>query len=156
MPITLLHFGLLAPLNYIAPGKVSNISFIVVSLWMDGNSILYALFGLSGVAHGSEHSFLGASLLAAFIALFGARSLKWVMGAFIGGISHVLLDMLVHPEMSPLLPITGNQFYRGWMEPFSLALLPLTVWLIVQYVSGVMGWLAKRREVRRAALNSEL
>lgn len=155
MPITLLHLGLLAPLNYIAPGKVSNISFIIVSLWMDGNSILYALFGLSGVAHGTEHSFLGASMLAAFIALLGVRSLKWVLGAFIGGISHILLDMLVHPEMSPLLPIKGNQFYLGWMEPLSLALLPLTVWLIVQYVLGTIRWLAKRRKVL-TALNSEL
>ena len=145
MPITPLHFGVLAPINHFAPNKVSNVSFILVSLWMDANSIMYVLFGLPGVAHGEGHTFVGASILAAIVSVFGFRSRRWIYGAFLGGISHVPLDMLVHPEMHPFHPIEGNPFYLGWMGPLSLALLPLMVWLIAQYVSAIGGWVQRRR-----------
>lgn len=146
MPITLLHFGLLAPINHFAPKKVSNVSFIIINLWLDGNSILYALFGLPGIAHGPEHSFLGAMFLSAVVAIVGAGSKKWVYGALLGGLTHILLDMLVHADMQPMWPFKDNQFYMGWMEPLSWALLPLTIWLIVQYVSNTLGWIQAFQE----------
>lgn len=146
MPITLLHFGLLAPINHFAPKKVSNVSFILVSLWLDANSILYALFGLPGIAHGTEHSFLGAAVLSGIVAFCGFRSAKWVLGAVLGGVTHVLLDMLVHPEMVPLSPLEGNPFYMGWMQPVSLVLLPLTVWFIAQTVSSGLSWVRRCQE----------
>ena len=52
--------------------------------------------------------------------------------------------MLVHSEMLPFYPIEGNPFYMGWMEPLSMALLPLTVWLIVQYASGIRDWVGNK------------
>lgn len=148
MPITLLHLGLLAPINHFAPNKVSNVSFILVTLWLDANSILYALFGLPGIAHGTEHSFAGAGLLSGIVAAcyFGHSRSKWVYGAFIGGLTHVLLDMLFHAEMEPLFPFKENPFYMDWMQPLSLVLLPLTVWFIGQSVSSVLGWVRKSQE----------
>lgn len=146
MPITLLHFGLLAPINHFAPKKVSNVSFILTSIWIDGKSILYVLFGLPGIAHGVEHSFLGALVLSGIVAIFGFRSRKWILGAVLGGITHVLLDMCVHIEMEPLLPIKGNVFYMDWMAPLSLALLPFTIWFIAQSVSNILGWVRKIHE----------
>lgn len=146
MPITLLHFGLLAPINHFAPKKVSNVSFILVNIWLDGNSILYALFGLPGIAHGTEHSFLGAAWLSGIVALCGFKSRKWILGAWLGGVTHVLLDMLVHAEMQPLLPIKGNLFYMDWMQPLSWVLLPMTVWFIAQCVSGALAWARKTQE----------
>jgi hypothetical protein len=47
MPLTPLHFGVLAPVNHFLPGKVSLVSFTLINLWMDGNAILYYGFGLS-------------------------------------------------------------------------------------------------------------
>lgn len=146
MPITLLHLGVLAPINHFAPNKVSNVSFILVNLWLDGNSILYALFGIQGIAHGTEHSFVGAAWLSAIVALCGFKSRKWVLGALLGGVTHVLLDMLVHAEMEPLFPIKGNLFYMDWMQPLSLVLLPLTVWFIVQSVLNILDWVRKAQE----------
>lgn len=46
MPITPLHFGLLAPINHFAPGKVSNVSFILATLLIDSNAIMYYVFGV--------------------------------------------------------------------------------------------------------------
>lgn len=138
MPITPLHLGVLAPINHIAPNKISNISFILVNIWLDSQSIIYVLTGEGAIAHGIEHSFMGALFFATLVSMFGFRSEKWVFGAYLGGITHILLDMLVHPEMVPLDPfMEGNPFYMGWMEPVSLLLLPLFIWFIAQCVSYI-------------------
>lgn len=147
MPITPLHFGVLAPVNHFAKGKVNNASFIAVNVWLDGNSILYAIFGVGDFDH-SGHTMLIALALSAIVAVFGFRSRSWIYGAFLGGVSHILLDMLVHTDMEPLAPlVSGNPFYMDWMAPLSVALLPLCVWLIVQYVSGILDWIGKARVV---------
>ena len=151
MPITLLHFGLLAPVNQLAPRKVSNISFILVNLWIDAPAITHWFQGLPLPSHNEDiHTLHGAMFLAVLIAVLGVRSSRWVLGAFLGAITHILLDGLVHAEMVPLYPMAGNPLYMGWMEPLSLALLPLTVWLIVQSVSGSLGWVRKHWEAFQA------
>ena len=152
MPITPLHFGVLAPINHWLPGKVSNLAFILVNLSLDAVAIQYWAFGLALPEHApGTHSFIGAWENALIMCILGIRLKKtfwptyqWILGCFLGATSHVLLDMLVHPEMLPFYPIEGNPFYMGWMEPLSMALLPLTIWLIVQYVSGIRDWVGNK------------
>lgn len=98
-----------------------------------------------------NHTLPGAMLIAVFIAVLGMRSMKWVLGAFLGALTHILLDGLVHPEMQPLHPMAGNPFYMGWLEPLSLFLVPFLIWLIFQYVSYSLGWLRKRHAVEPVA-----
>jgi membrane-bound metal-dependent hydrolase YbcI (DUF457 family) len=145
MPITPLHFAALAPVNYLFPGKVNLVSFTLINLWMDGNAILYFAFGLDRpeLHAPTTHSLLAALVLANIVAVCGFRSRKWVIGAFYGGITHVVLDMLVHAEMQPLYPIHWNPFYVGFMEPLSLVLLPFMVWFIFQTVSYSRDWFQK-------------
>lgn len=146
MPITPLHLGVLAPINHLAPNKVSNVSFILVNLWIDLPFILAVLTGNALPSHDSaNHSFVAAALIAVLVSVPGMRSRKWVYGAFLGSLSHIALDMLVHMDMSPLEPMAGNPFYMGWMEPLSLALLPLTVWFIFQSVSYTLDWVKRIR-----------
>ena len=148
MPITPLHAGILAPVNHWFPGKVSNVSFILVNLWIDHAAILYTLFGIGAIDHGINHSFFGTIGTATVVAMFGFKSAKWGYGAFLGGVSHTLLDMLVHADMHPFEPVFyGNPYYMDWMQPLSLVLLPFTVWLIVQYVSYSRGWIQRVRGV---------
>lgn len=145
MPITLLHFGIMAPIKKLKPNKVSSISFVLANIWIDGPALYYAMYSLFGIAHLADvpshmdalHTFLGATYMGAIIALLGIWSLKWILGAFIGAWSHILLDMLVHADMKPFSFIDGNPFYMGWMEPLSLVLLPLTIWWVVQIVFKV-------------------
>ena len=156
MPITPLHLGLLAPLNHWLPGKVSNLSFWLVTLWLDAGAIAYYAFGLErGELHGPEtHSFIAAMALASVVAMAGflyyvikevcrpvlhtnqERALAWLFGAYLGGFSHILLDAMVHSEMLPFHPLPGNPFYWGGMTWLSLLLVPPLLWLIVQYVSA--------------------
>jgi hypothetical protein len=139
MPITPLHFGVLAPVNHWLPGKVSVVSFTLINLWMDANAILYFTFDLDlpGELHDpSTHSFLAVGISVLFITILRFKwSRKWFYGALYGGVTHVILDMLIHPEMRPFYPIHWNPFYLGAHEPLSLLLVPFLVWFIAQSVS---------------------
>ena len=172
MPITPLHLGLLAPINHLLPGKVNNLSFWLVTLWLDASAIAYYAFGLEmGEFHGPDtHSFIAAFALGGAIAVGGFAyfviksffvytrknedaAFAWVLGAFLGAFTHILLDAMVHSEMLPIHPLRGNPLYWGGMDIISGVLLFLLFWLIYQYVSYVVDqarkilaatWLRKR------------
>lgn len=167
MPITPLHLGLLAPINHFFPKKVSNVSFILVTLWLDASAIGYYALGLEmGEFHGPEtHSFIAAMAIAGIVSILGmfVISLKhlwenvnigpkvfaWLLGAYLGGLTHILLDAMVHSEMLPFHPLPGNPFYWGGMEPVSFLLVPLAIWLTAQYVRGTVGLVQRSRVVAR-------
>ena len=169
MPITPLHLGILAPINHLLSGKVNNLSFWLVTLWLDASAIAYYVFGLEmGEFHGPEtHSFIAAAALAGLVGMLGLgyyvfkelfwsalqenseRALAWICGAYLAGFSHILLDAMVHSEMLPFAPLPGNPFYWGGMEPVSILLVPLSIWLTSQYaLSGVQA-VRKSRVVAR-------
>ena len=163
MPITPLHLGILAPLNHLLPGKVNNLSFWLVTLWLDASAIAYYALGLEmGEFHGPEtHSFIAAAALASVVGMLGFmfyvikevfqptfranqdRAMSWFAGAFLGGFSHILLDAMVHSEMLPIHPLPGNPLYWGGMDIISGFLVFTLFWLIYQYVS-YMGDLARK------------
>lgn len=168
MPITPLHLGMLAPLNHWFPGKVNNLAFWIVTLWLDASAIAYYAFGLEmGEFHGpTTHSFIAAGAIAGVVTVLGmfCISLKylwhnvdigpqvfsWAAGAFLGGMTHILLDAMVHSEMLPIHPLPGNPFYWGGMEWITGILIPPLVWLIAQYVSDGVHQAQRILAVRRA------
>lgn len=169
MPITPLHLGLLAPLNHWLPGKVNNLAFWIVTLWLDASAIAYYALGLEmGEFHGPEtHSFIAAGAIAGVVAVLGfawyvahdlyhharnneQKAYAWCSGAFLGGMSHILLDAMVHSEILPLHPLPGNPFYWGGMSWISLILVPPLVWLISMYVSDGVHLAQRTLAVRRA------
>ena len=155
MPITPLHAGVLAPLNHFFPGKFNNLAFILVTLWLDASAIAYYALGLEmGEMHGpTSHSFIAAYAISGIVACVGVlwmlwrmalraqaphinqEHVSWIAGAFLGGMTHILLDAMVHVEMLPIYPLDGNPFYWGGMEPVSLLLVAPLIWLISQHVS---------------------
>ncbi len=162
MPITLLHLGILAPINHFYPKHVSNLSFILVTLWLDASAIAYYALGLEmGEFHGPETHSLGAAMaLSGIIALIGCgyymldsliakdlargeKAFSWLYGAYLGGLTHILLDAMVHSEMLPFHPLPGNPFYWSGMEAVSLVLVPPFIWLISQYVSCTVSRIRK-------------
>ena len=167
MPITLLHLGILAPINHWLPGKVNNLSFWLVTLWLDASAIAYYALGLEmGEFHGPEtHSFIAAAAIAGVVTILGMFyiSLKylwqnvdigpqvfsWTAGAFLGGMAHILLDAMVHSEMLPIHPLPGNPFYWGGMEPVTILLVPLVIWLTSQYALGGVQAVQRSRVVAR-------
>lgn len=144
MPITLLHVGLMAPTLLAAKPKPQTwwavVSFTLVNLWIDMGAIHAWAHNLPLPSHDEPwHTLQGALVTALFISMLGIIYWRWVVGAYYGAVSHILVDGMVHPEMdSPL--------YFGGMELVSLALVLPTVWVIVQIVSGVLSYVRRSRE----------
>jgi hypothetical protein len=151
MPLTILHFGLLAPAKHFMPKVISPVSFILVNLWIDSEAIISWWTHTPLPSHDNPgHTFLGAMIAAVVLAFPGVRSNSWVLGSFTGAISHIFLDAMVHPEMQPMLPVLpGNPFYLDAMAPLSLLLGLLTWWFIGQCVSSNLGFWRKRQERKR-------
>lgn len=144
MPITPLHFGVLAPVNHWFPGKVSTISFVMVTAWIDIPFIEAVLTGQPLPSHDDMHSLAGVLIIGTLIAMPGVRYAKWVIGAYLAALNHLLLDGLIHADMQPFGWIAGNPLRIINMQTLSLILLPFMLWFIVQTVSSVHGWLRGR------------
>lgn len=151
MPMTPLHFAVLAPINTIAPRKVSNVSFILANLLADLPVLLhiYAMTvqemggpSVVGTLHGTPtHTFAGALWLGLLVAIIKPNKLNWWIGAFLGSITHVLLDMVVHSDVQPFMPyLEGNPFFvegsHGWL---SLVLGMGLVWYVVTLLHQLRG-----------------
>lgn len=135
MPITLLHLGVLAPINYLTKNKVSNISFFFTTVWIDIQSIVYYITGLGDYDHGVSHSVLGMSCAAFLVCVLGFKTWKWVYGTIAAVISHLILDGMVHSDMRFFMVMDDNPLFLDWMGVISLLLLPCLIWLILQIVS---------------------
>jgi membrane-bound metal-dependent hydrolase YbcI (DUF457 family) len=68
-----------------------------------------------------SHTLLGALILGLLLSVVKPRTLSWCLGSFLGAITHVLLDAVVHTDVQPFSP------FSAWN--------PL-------YIEGSMGWLS--------------
>ena len=135
MPITPFHFGPGAALHALAPRHVSFIAFCSANVVIDLES-LHNLVMHRHPVHAFFHTYLGASLaILATIGLFVAAqrvALRWdlpnvfgwrdvgllplVGGAAAGGYSHVVLDSVMHGDITPLAPFSQANMLLGWVS----------------------------------------
>lgn len=132
MPITPFHFGPGAALHAAAPRHVSFIAFCAVNVVMDVEPLVGMLTGAPRL-HGFVHTYVGSTLAAALtFALFllarrwaGRRRLPdpfaWrspgvravMLGALAGAWSHIVLDSVMHADITPWAPFSdANALYR--------------------------------------------
>ncbi len=143
MPLTPFHFGpgiLIKPLAK----KFSLTAFIVSQIIIDLEP-LWNILRKAPRLHGLFHTFLGA-LIPAFLTVMVVRNiLKRVpvsvllFSALIGVWSHVILDGIMHRDMTPFFPFSDA-------NPF-LGIIPLSFLYWGCVVSGVIGlilWLLFR------------
>ncbi|MDP2369185.1 metal-dependent hydrolase [Rhodoferax sp.] len=122
MPITPLHFGLIPVINRVLPTKISITAFVIANILAD-IPILFHLLEMKQHEMGGpmpvdamhstfSHTLAGALVIGAVLGLFGFRSRAWRMGAMLGTLTHVVLDMFVHSDVQPFMPwLAGNPFY---------------------------------------------
>lgn len=135
MPITPFHFGPGAALHAIAPKHVSFLAFCAANVLIDLES-LYNLVYQQTPVHAFFHTYIGATLvLVAVIGLFAvlrfaaARQrlpnlFQWQalryrqvsIGAALGAYSHVLLDSLMHADITPFAPLTHTNGLLGFVS----------------------------------------
>lgn len=107
MPMTPLHLAAALPIRK----HISMKAFIAVNVLIDIEPISIVLFNLpADFLHGGFHTMAGAFLLALATCgsgvLFGGDLKRWVTGSAFGAASHILMDALVHRDVSPFWPLT--------------------------------------------------
>ncbi|MHA2295737.1 MAG: hypothetical protein ACXAEU_11775 [Candidatus Hodarchaeales archaeon] len=146
MPFTPFHFGIGLFLFAIFP-FLDPLALLVGVIIPDieGIASLFIFRGLGLPLHGPLHSFLAAiplGLVVGCISYFFINNIMIVtfpnfkislkaslMSGLLGTLSHIILDAPLYSEMNPLLPLTGNVFYR---------IFPTTI----PYLICIIGFLA--------------
>lgn len=125
MPFTPFHFGPGAALHALAPRRVSFLAFTAANVIIDIEPLYYMLADAFRL-HRFFHTYIGATLIVgATVALFLAARwfarrfwlpdwYKWrelgllsvVLGAAAGSYSHVLLDSIMHTDITPFAPFS--------------------------------------------------
>lgn len=129
MPFTPFHMGPGILVKALLQGSFSLLVFGWTQIVMDLQPLIAMVTG-AGSLHGFTHTYLGATLVAAFSALTGKYLSQWALAllaggarrvaaigwwvtltsAAVGAYSHVVLDSIMHMDMAPLSPIsTSNQ-----------------------------------------------
>lgn len=170
MPFTPLHMGPGALLKAALGRRFSLIGFGVSQVVIDLEPLLRMLCN-DAVLHGPSHTLVGA-LVVALVSLpltewlYPRLATFWnpqadfhhlhfarmaenpartalATGCLVGGLSHVLIDGVMHADLQPLWPFTATQPWYGLIEIDQLHLICL--------LSGVTGlvWLAVVDRPRR-------
>jgi hypothetical protein len=133
LPFTPFHFGPGAAIKAAIPTRFSFTVFCYAQVVTDLESGYFLLRGQYPV-HRFFHTYLGATLVGAFCALTGRPLCEWFLRiwpsalmsplntfftgsaripwrvafftAFVGTYSHVFLDSIMHPDITPLSPFT--------------------------------------------------
>ena len=162
MPVTPFHFGPGAALHVVAPKHVSFLAFCAANVVIDIESG-YNLVTQRYPVHAFMHTDIGATLAAVatvlmFVALlalsrrarlpdiFEWQSLRLpqvVVGAALGAYSHVVLDSIMHADMTPLAPFTRANHLLGFVSIETLHELCAGAGLLAVGVIAVR--LARRR-----------
>lgn len=132
MPLTPYHMGPGILLKAIFQGSFSLIVFGWTQIIMDIQPLVVIVTG-EGRLHGFTHTYIGATLIAAFSAFTGkyladqvllvfrgsAQSvlrISWSVAgasAFIGAYSHIILDSIMHSDIEPFFPFSESNQLLG-------------------------------------------
>jgi hypothetical protein len=160
MPITPFHFGPGALVAIAAPRRVSFLAFCAANVLIDCESLYNMTTGQPRI-HTFLHTYVGASLAAgATVLLFllarrVMRSLpdypifNWrrlavsavALGAVLGAWSHVVLDSIMHADITPLAPFSDrNVLYHV------VSMRALHLGCVVAGAVALAAWLFRKRE----------
>ncbi|MDX8376451.1 MAG: metal-dependent hydrolase [Mariprofundales bacterium] len=146
MPITPLHMGPGICIKALLQGSFSLMVFGWSQIVMDMQPLIVLVTG-QGHLHGFSHTYIGALLLAIIAALSGkylseiglktlgilekdgqAINISWLVvfgSAFIGTITHVFLDSIMHTDIEPFYPFTNSNNLLGIIGIYQLEKLCL-------------------------------
>jgi hypothetical protein len=167
MPFTPLHMGPALAVKAVMRRRFSVLAFGLAQVAIDIEPAIGLWRGWERL-HGWTHTYLGATAIASLVTVFCApiclwilrrwnaelrnRGLAWLVesdelapgsvaaGAFIGTLSHVALDSLMHPDMRPLAPFSP---YNTLLDAVPLA--GLEIGCIVAGAAGMAAWVLVTR-----------
>lgn len=164
MPFTPLHMGPGLAIKALAGRHFSILTFGIAQVAMDIEPLVGLIRG-SYILHGPTHTYLAALVIAAVVAVISPslcrpilrrwnrelsfRHLAWLVepesfapvpviaGAFAGTISHVILDSIMHSDISPLAPWSNTNGLLGLISVGALY-----QFCVLAGLFGVVGWLS--------------
>lgn len=167
MPFTPLHMGPGMAVKAIAQDKFSLIIFGWAQILVDLQPLVVVLTQ-EGQIHGLTHTFVGGAVLGVAAAASGKPLAEALLNLFrkkekpriqiswkiawwsglVGGLSHVLLDALIYPDMSPFWPfVKGNS-----MNVFTSR--GITAFCIYSGLAGLLVYFVWRAVERLSRQNS--
>jgi membrane-bound metal-dependent hydrolase YbcI (DUF457 family) len=162
VPFTPFHFGPALLLKAVAPRHISLTAFALSQVAIDiesGYHLLREAWPVHRVLHTLPVASAAGIAVATFVWLAGRRipparapevqaevqALPAYAGGLLGGISHSLLDAIMHADVQPFWPFALSNPLLG-----ALDLVPLHLFCVVTGVCGVAGLIWKG--LRRRAL----
>lgn len=155
MPFTPLHFGAGLLSKGMTPRRLSITAFVASQVAVDCEPLYHALRHQYPL-HGPVHTMLigGAVGLAVGAAVWAlgrrvpalhpqlSRDLERgaaLMGGWVGGVSHAMLDGLVHQDVHPLWPFSDATWV---LAPSGIAAVPIAC--VIAGVLGALLWVVRR------------
>lgn len=164
MPVTPFHFGPGAALHALAPRHISFLAFCAANVFTDVEPLYYMLthqYPLHRFLHtivGATFSWIATSMLILLAIRVGSRlrlpnwfgwrnltPMPIAIGAALGTYSHLVLDGMMHADMTPFAPFTQANPLLG-----AVSLGTLHLGCALAAVGGLL-LLAIRRWTQRAA-----
>lgn len=177
MPFTPLHMGPGLAIKALAGRRFSVLAFGIAQVAMDIEPLVGSVRG-SAVLHGPIHSYLAALVVAIIAATISPPicrpilrrwnrelsfyRLAWLVepesfaplpviaGAFVGTFSHVMLDSIMHSDISPFAPWSDANALLGL-----ISIEALHQFCIFAGLFGVVGWFAVAWWKQRAGAKHE-
>jgi membrane-bound metal-dependent hydrolase YbcI (DUF457 family) len=170
LPFTPFHMGAAFAIKPAARQHFSILAFGLAQIFMDLEPLMGMLNDWPRL-HGWSHTVAGAlligvatasiaiPLLPTFLRFFHRKAsspLGWLFdpcppsrmaiwtGAMVGSLSHIVLDGLIHYDMTPLAPVSQLNPIVGWLEHDMVYGLCSILGAL-----GAMAWVAMRWHVRR-------
>lgn len=135
MPFTPIHMGPGIAIKALLQGSFSLMVFGWSQILMDIQPLIGLLTNQARL-HGFSHTYIGALLIAGLAIVTGKGLSEWglrwleigkhnslvitwkiaAFSALIGTFSHVLIDSLMHRDMTPWSPLSDNNSLLGWVS----------------------------------------
>ena len=163
MPFTPLHMGPGIAIKSIAQRNFSLMVFGWSQIATDIQP-LYAMITGNGELHGFTHTYLGAIILGFVCALSGKYlgeiglriireeqhlPISWpiaFVSAYIGTLSHVAIDSIMHFEMKPFYPLSESNPFRGF-----ITIEAIHTWCLgTATIGGILHYIFSRRSPKNA------
>jgi membrane-bound metal-dependent hydrolase YbcI (DUF457 family) len=134
VPVTPFHFGVGALGKALAPARLSFTAFAASQIAIDCESGYYLFVAHAWPVHRAAHTFIGATLIGLGVGIAvglwmrrrSGRSLSaGVAGGLLGGVTHPLLDGIMHPDVQPFMPFAPGNPFLGLVGLWTLHLLCL-------------------------------
>jgi hypothetical protein len=157
MPFTPFHFGPGAFIKALLPKHFSFTLFVFTQVLIDCETLYFMVGGILPL-HRFFHTYIGASLIVLIAVFVGRPVCQWclaivrlpqiisfrcaVITGFVGAYSHVLLDSIMHRDMSPFNPITQTNPTLHLINAGSLhglCMLFGIMGVVVLFIGWVMG-----------------